>query len=307
VTCLHATVLAATPLLEVVDVHCTAPKSGWSAEECAHRPRLVLPRRGVFAWQTHDETYLAEAGCLLNFAPDHGYRFSHPTDGGDDCMLIAVAAETWDQVVNLRALRRCAYLQPPRHYEGALLYQAAARHGRDDALLLEEVSVPLIERFVDLLTRVSRPRSVGKPRAFANHRRLVEAARTYVSANFCARDDLGDIARQLYSSPFHLARVFRAHMGITLHRYRNDLRLAAALRALEEGCEDLAGLALRLGYASHAHFSTAFRAAFGSSPSAAREVLTRATLNELRRILQAHVTDRRRSPVIPVEGKVPKE
>lgn len=284
--CLNARVLAATRLLEVVDVHCTAPKSGWGTEESAQRTRLVLPRRGVFAWQTRGETYLAEPGCLLNFEPGEPHRFSHPTDGGDDCMLIVISDETWAEVVNSRALRRCVHLQPPRHYEGALLYQAAARYGHADSLLFEEVSVPLIEGFFDILTRTDCSRLVGKRRAVANHRRLVEAARAYVSANFCARDALSDIARQLHSSPFHLARVFRAHTGITLHRHRNHLRLAAALRALEEGCEDLAELALRLGYASHAHFSTAFGAAFGSSPSAARQVLTRATLSDFRRLLR---------------------
>lgn len=287
-TCLRATVLSKTRLVEVVDVHCTAPRSGWSAEESAQHHRLVLPRRGVFAWQTRGETHLVEAGCLLNLEPHEPYRFRHPVDGGDDCMLIAIAPETRDEVVNSRALRRCVQLSPMRHYQGTLLYHAAARYGRDDALLLEEVSLSLTERFVDVLARSTRGRgSVGKRRALANHRRLVEAARDYLSSNYCARDELNAIARQVYSSPYHLARVFRAQMGITVHRYRSHLRLAAALSALGEGCDDLAGLALRLGYASHAHFSTAFRAAFGRSPSVARNVLTRATLIEMCGILRA--------------------
>lgn len=287
-TCLHAKVLAATRLLEVVDMHCTAPRSGWSAAESAQNPRLVLPRRGVFAWQTRGETYLAEVGCLLNLEPDEPYQFGHPADGGDDCTLIAVAPETWDEVANSRSLRCCAQLSPMRHYQGTLLYRAAARYGGDDALLLEEVSLLLIERFVDVLAKTTRNRrSVGKQRASANHRRLAEAAKDYLSSNYFARDELNAIARRVYSSPYHLARVFRAQMGITLHRYRSHLRLAASLTALGEGCDDLAGLALRLGYGSHAHFSTVFRAAFGCSPSAARNVLTRATLGEMCRTLRA--------------------
>jgi AraC family transcriptional regulator len=287
VTCLDAKVLAGTPLLEVVDVHCTAPRSGWSAEESAQRHRFVLTRRGVFAWQTRAETHLVEAGCLLNLEPDQPYRFGHPTDGGDECMLIAVAPETWDRLVNSRELRRCARLSPMNYYQATLFYHAAARYGRDDALLLEEATLPLLDRFVDILAKTTRPRSLGKRRALANHRRLSEAARAYLSSNFCARDELDAIARHVYSSPYHLARVFHAQVGITLHRYRSNLRLAAALTALGEGCDDLAALALRLGYAGHAHFSTAFREAFGCSPSVARTVLTRATLSEMHRVLQA--------------------
>jgi AraC-like DNA-binding protein len=56
---------------------------------------------------------------------------------------------------------------------------------------------------------------------------------------------------------------------MTLHAYRNDLRLRSSLEQLESG-GDLTRLALDLGYSSHSHFTSSFRVLFGVPPSAIR-------------------------------------
>ncbi len=58
--------------------------------------------------------------------------------------------------------------------------------------------------------------------------------------------------------------------GVSLHRYLMQLRLARALVELPHA-EDLAALALALGFSSHSHFSAAFRRAFGCTPSQFRQ------------------------------------
>lgn len=285
---LQLTPLAGTPLLQIVDVCCGAPQSGWSGEEGAPLPRLVLPRRGLFGCQTGGERHLVEAGCLLLLESDDSYRFSHPTDGGDDCTLISFVPDLWKETVGARTLRqRVARLPSVAQYQCALFYRIASRHAHD-ALTLEELGIQLATALLELLVnQPDRTPPLLGPRAAARHRRLAEAASACVAANYRNHDGLDAIGRQVYSSPFQLARVFREQTGITLHRYRGRLRLAAALTALGEGCDDLTALALRLGYASHSHFSDSFRATFGCSPSAARALLTRATLAEMRKILEA--------------------
>ena len=55
------------------------------------------------------------------------------------------------------------------------------------------------------------------------------------------------------------------------------LRLRAALERIADG-EDVATLALALGFSSHSHFTSAFRRAFGVAPSQVRssKILTAA-------------------------------
>lgn len=280
--------LASTPLLQIVDVSCTAPRSGWSGDEGASLPRLVLPRRGLFGWQTGGERHLIEAGCLLLLESDDSYRFSHPTDGGDDCTLISLVPDLWRETVGTRTLQqRSVRLPSVAQYQCALFYRIVSRHAHD-ALALEELGIQLASTLLELLVnQPDRTPPLLGPRAADRHRQLAEAAAACVAASYRSHDGLAAIARQVHSSPFQLARVFREQTGITLHRYRGRLRLAAALTALGEGCDDLTDLALRLGYASHSHFSDSFRATFGCSPSAARALLTRATLAQMRKILEA--------------------
>jgi AraC-like DNA-binding protein len=82
---------------------------------------------------------------------------------------------------------------------------------------------------------------------------------------------LQEVAQGLYTSAFHLARVFRAETGFSLHAFRQSLRLRAALERLASGAVDLSALALELGFSSHSHFTERFRNEFGVAPSQIRQ------------------------------------
>lgn len=82
---------------------------------------------------------------------------------------------------------------------------------------------------------------------------------------------LDDMAAAVELSTFHAARLFREHTGLTLHHYRNQLRLTEGLHRLAEPSCSLTDIALDLGYSSHSHFTAAFRRAFGVTPSRARQ------------------------------------
>ena len=85
------------------------------------------------------------------------------------------------------------------------------------------------------------------------------------------RRSLGELARTLHTSPFHLARVFRAETGFTLAGYRQALRLRAALERLPGNDRDLSALALELGFSSHSHFTATFTREYGVPPSAVKD------------------------------------
>jgi AraC-like DNA-binding protein len=101
---------------------------------------------------------------------------------------------------------------------------------------------------------------------------------------------LDDIARAVHSSTFQLARVFHCETGLPMHHYRTRLRLRAALERLVEAETDLTALALDLGFSSHSHFTSAFRRAFGITPSECRRRATVKGLREMSRNLKVGAT-----------------
>ena len=101
----------------------------------------------------------------------------------------------------------------------------------------------------------------------ARARRLVERAKALLEAS-CAQDwTLAGLAEQVHLSKFHLARLFRAETGCSVHEYLTELRVRHALVALEAGECRIGQLALSLGFSSHSHLSAVFSAHFGLSPS----------------------------------------
>jgi AraC-like DNA-binding protein len=78
---------------------------------------------------------------------------------------------------------------------------------------------------------------------------------------------VADVARQLGCSYSRLSAEFKRRTGKTLHQYRIQLRLRRAFVELLAGRDGLADLASSLGFSTHSHFTSSFRAAFGLPPS----------------------------------------
>ena len=70
--------------------------------------------------------------------------------------------------------------------------------------------------------------------------------------------------------PVHVARVFRAHHGMTVAGYVRQLRIAWAQEQLRQRESVAAQVALAAGFADQSHFTRAFRRVMGRSPSSWR-------------------------------------
>lgn len=106
----------------------------------------------------------------------------------------------------------------------------------------------------------------GPPRPPPRIRRRVEAIQLHICQDPASSDTLDTLADGVGWSRFQLCRWFRAQTGVTVHRYREDLRMARAIEGLLEPTVDLTELALSLGYTSHSHFSDRFRRRMGEPP-----------------------------------------
>ncbi len=81
---------------------------------------------------------------------------------------------------------------------------------------------------------------------------------------------LADIASACGVSRHHLAHAFARTTGTSVLAYLRGRRLTEAARALAAGASDILDLAIGAGYGSHEAFTRAFRAQFGTTPTAVR-------------------------------------
>jgi AraC family transcriptional regulator len=144
------------------------------------------------------------------------------------------------------------------------------------ALLRHSLLTGVIEQLeaeslaLTLMQRTLGPRTSREPTGSRGHRKLVERAKLVLSANSSRRWALDDVASEVGVSPVYLTQVFQRVEGVPLYRYQLRLRLARALDLIS-GDADLTQIALELGFSNHSHFSSAFRQAYGRSPTAFKE------------------------------------
>src|SRR5919108_5743198 len=92
-------VLVESPLVNVYEVTCRAPRSGYGVVEYNKVAQLGLPRRGVFVLERHGEPVVIDTTTALLMGPDDEYRVAHPTDEGDEGTVLAIAPQLLEDAI----------------------------------------------------------------------------------------------------------------------------------------------------------------------------------------------------------------
>jgi AraC family transcriptional regulator len=97
----------------------------------------------------------------------------------------------------------------------------------------------------------------------------------FMSAHFAEPLTLDRLAEEACISRYHFARLFKAKVGQSPHRYLASLRLDAARRMLETSDRSVGEVGAACGYPASSHFTAAFTARYGASPRDFRTSLRR--------------------------------
>ena len=264
---LSVTTLLETATLAIRDVRCGGGCRHRSPSECATSTQLIFPYRGAFMRHVGQKETVAEANQLIFFNDDEEYAISHPVDGGDACLSIAIdqsllhelapgdQIDTRTGVVFRHAFRG---IDPRAQALVALLRHGLSR-GAIEKLEGETLALTLIRRALGERTSHVRSTTFGR-------RKLADRTKLLLAGNPGRRWSLAAMAVEVGVSPIYLTQVFAQAEGVPLYRYQLRLRMAQALDMLGR-CDNLTSLALDLGFSSHSHFTAAFRKHYGRSPA----------------------------------------
>lgn len=259
--------LLQTDSLIVRHVRCAGTCRHRSPEECASATHLVFPYRGVYLRHVGREQAVADANHVLFFNAGEGYQVSHPVEGGDRSLVVVPSEDL------LRELAPASMLTP----SGSVRFRRQHRRidARAQALIaqlqhgLGNGTLDRLEAETLLLTLVSRslgPRTSHEPGSTPARSRLVDRVKVLLAGDLSRRWTLREIAGEIGGSPVYLTQAFQQVEGLPLYRYHLRLRLARALDLVPHR-DDLAALGLELGFSSHSHFTSAFRQAYGRTPT----------------------------------------
>jgi AraC-like DNA-binding protein len=271
-----ATALYEAPDLFFAELFCPPDDPDWGETNQVTRPIVALPITPV--WQSHDgaDRRLVNQNDVVFHHPGSEYRRERFGGVGYRCLflfpgtaLVQEVKAEFDPAAGEDPLIRFPPSGPldSRTFGLSRLVARSLHSGLADPSAAREVLYAVLHGAV----RASSPATPNIGGTSAPTRRarreIVEEAKEALTRRVAEPISLDDLARSLYVSPYHLARIFRAATGFSVHGYLAHLRLRAGLDRIQDASEDIGKIGHGLGYKSHSHFTASFRRAFGMTPS----------------------------------------
>jgi AraC-like DNA-binding protein len=241
-----------------------------------NHPVVAVPRSSVWLERENAPRFVADPGFATIYNPGQPYLRHAISPDGDQSDWLGISERLARDAVRQFSAHDADHPEPLRHAAAAVAsdtYLAQRRlfarlnAGVADPMEVEEVALDVVIAVLRSAYSDSSRREAAPPRRGRARQNLVESAKAAILSRLFENSSISDLARDIDVSPYHLCRSFRAETGVTLHAYRRNIRLRTALGLTDSYRGNLSALALRAGFYSHSHFTTAFRHAFGVSPS----------------------------------------
>jgi AraC family transcriptional regulator len=223
-----------------------------------NKTRISLLLQGRIV-EVDDRGQFIDCGPMcLNVCPAgmrHAHRIESPT-------VLTLCADLDPNFLKKLTGREDAFQDPIVFRRGPVVNVALRIHremwARDGAsdLVLQGLFIELVGEMMRATT--NRPR-IGAPS-------WLKRATELLRERCCDHLTVDDVAREVGVHPSHLTRTFRAHFGQTPGEFVRRLRLDYAAKQVAGSEMSIQEIALRAGYADHAHFSREFRKAMGMTP-----------------------------------------
>jgi len=232
--------------------------------EIAAYQHFSLPLSGSFVWHAENEAVFADPTALLCTQKDEPYLITHP-HGGDQTLVFFprphVLAEMSEQAEKAGlGGRRRTFVASSRAQLLAYTLCLNPLTARD-SLAADECLLQFFESIA----------LSGKTVRTTRDDALVRRALEYIHDMPEPLLTLKGIATALDVRSAYLTHAFAQRTGMPLYRYIMKLKLARALHKVALDADDLTHIALDLGFSSHSHFSAAFKAHYGLTPSQLRD------------------------------------
>lgn len=264
-----------TALVTAWDAKCPGGERGRSRERRAPLSYFSFPYRGVYVHWAGAKGRIAEPNQMVVINADEAYQVSHPSRADHASLAVAIDPAALAELLPSRCLDSAGR---PRRGRSVLRVDATSQLFASQlrqrllrqtigTVEAESAAMELIRRAMASHQLLPAPSPNGRPR------RMAENVKALLATDPRRRWTLAEIAGVMGVTPVYLTDSFRRVEGIPLYQYHLRLRLACALDGLDRQ-DDLTALAFDVGFSSHSHFSSAFKKAFGRTPSQFRESIS---------------------------------
>jgi AraC family transcriptional regulator len=240
---------------------------------------FVFPRTSVEIQHEHERAFVTNPNVVTFYNRGQTYRRNPVSRDGDRCDWFGVdndvvldVVRTFDPKQEFRPespfrLTR-GWTNASTYLAQRQLFERLASNAVTDSLLVEETVLGLLEQVVRSAYR--KPELLNFHIGKLRQREIVHHVEFVLSERWADSLSLSDVASEVGVSVYHLCRIFRRSTGMTLHQYRQKLRVRWSLEEVTASNRPLVDIALDTGFSSHSHFTNSFHREFGYTPSQLR-------------------------------------
>lgn len=105
----------------------------------------------------------------------------------------------------------------------------------------------------------------------ATYNEQMSALMKYINTHFAEIDSIEQIAEHFFISKYHLCRIFKTAMGLTIIEYLNDIKIKSACEYLTTTNKSIQEISVLCGFNSAAYFSNVFKKLIHMSPNKYRK------------------------------------
>jgi AraC family transcriptional regulator len=269
--------------------NCVPTNALWRQENViGDRPVIAIPWTSVVIHRAGAENALVNPNWAVYYRAGEHYERRLVSDEGDRCAFLQPSEELIRRSLEAAGLQDRNGTFPfsigpgtsgatRAHHRLAASIVLGRMTGRVEIeSTLTEIVCALVSTTGRTIRRSPAGRAAGTRRA---HRDLVDAVRMTLCKSF---DEPGGvrnlgieaIADTVHASAFHMCRVFKQEIGMTIGQYAMRLRLRSAAESVAWSRQSMTEIAQRFGFSSHAHFTSAWTSEFGSPPTALRQAIS---------------------------------
>lgn len=238
---------------------------------------LIFLERGEFTLIYAEKTYRCKAGSWIFIRPGIAHSFqldtkeiSQPHIHFDityrplsekipvsfkDYGAMTDTERSWIHADYFSEYAQIPFINVPNQEDFLRIFQRIISKETDPltkkALLIELLSLIISANFPNMLEDRTVPN-------------IAYQVKDYIDSGNGLQMSLDDFAKRFSYSKYYLEKMFRNEFGVSMIKYRNEKRMDAAVRLLEQ--HSVTRVADELGYTSIYSFSRAYRKHFGASP-----------------------------------------
>ena len=177
-------------------------------------------------------------------------------------VLTRITSEFFDLDTHFaEVMEKLVVEDPLLHQIGRSIYQELLTPGLASQLFIDSLTQTLV---IHLLRKYSVFQR--EPPKIKGHMPapMLKSVMDYIHEHLDRNVSLGEIAGIAHLSPFHLARLFKQTLGVTVHQYVLHKRLEVGKELLMKGALTITEVATKTGFVDASHFSRHFKRQFGN-------------------------------------------